>query len=159
MRRTYAQVKPRKNTFVTVSGTAWLYPEADINVALSTTTRKHTYDGDSIICPTLSDLIGLYTDIFNQTAITQPIGNTGFSLGPGTLLEDFGRELRFRLTDGSVVIVWRLVKQLTPQGSATVIPVDGNSPNGTIGYTTTFSSFGNAGFSIGLDEAMVVRVG
>ena len=163
MRRTYSQIKPRINNFVTVLGTAWLYPEADITAALATTTYKYTYDGNIITCPTLSDIIGVYTDIFNKTAISQPIGtNVGYSLGPGTLLEDMGREIRFCLTGGQVVIVWRLVKQLTPQGGSTVIPVPANSPNNTIGYITTFCSYGsgtNGGFSIGLDDVMVVRTG
>jgi hypothetical protein len=46
------------------------------------------------------------------------------------------------------MIVWRLVKQLTPQKPATVIPVPGNStPNETIGYITTFISYGRAALS------------
>lgn len=163
MRRTYSQIKPRINNFVTVLGTAWLYPEADITAALATTSYKYTYDGSLITCPTLPDMIGLYYDIYAQTAISQPIGsNVGFSLGPGTLLEDMGREIRFCLTGGELIVIWRLVKQLTPQEPSTVIPVPANSPNNTIGYITTFCSYGsgaNGGWSIGLDDVMVVRTG
>jgi hypothetical protein len=162
MRRTYSQIKPRINNFVTVLSTAWLYPEVDITAALATTTYKYTYDGNIITCPTMNDLIGVYVDIYNKTAISQPIGNEGYTLGVGTLLEDMGREIRFCLTGGQVVIVWRLVKQLTPQGASTVIPVPGNSPNNTIGYITTFCSYGNGtngGFSVGLDDVMVVSTG
>ena len=162
MRRTYSQIKPRINNFVTVLNTAWLYPEVDITAALATTTYKYTYDGSLITCPTMNDLIGVYVDIYNKTTISQPIGNVGYSIGVGTLLEDMGNEIRFCLTGGQVVIVWRLVKQLTPQGASTVIPVPGNSPNNTIGYITTFCSYGsgtNGGYSVGLDDVMVVRTG
>ena len=163
MRHNYSQIKPYTTNFVSVVDTAWLYPEADVEAGLATTTYRYTYNGDTITCPTLADIIGVYVDIYNKTAISQPNGsNPGFTIGVGTLLEDMGRELRFSLPNGEVVVVWRLVKQLTPQGSATVIPVPGDSPNGTIGYVTTFCSYGSGttgGYSVGLDDVMVVRVG
>jgi len=162
MRRAYSQIKPRANTFITVLDTAWLYPEADVTAALKTTTYKYKYVGNIITCPTLDDIIGVYEDIFNRTTVTQPVGNVGYTLGAGTLLEDMGREIQFCLTNGEVVVIWRLVKQLTPQSPATVIASPGNSPNGTIGFVTTFCSYGdgtNGGYSVGLDDVMVVRLG
>ena len=162
MRRTYSEIKPRKNNFITVLNTAWLYPEADVKAGLASTTYKHVYDGKLIVCPTLADIIGVYTDIYNKTVISQPVGNMGFTLGVGTFLEDMGHEIRFCLTGGQVVVVWNLVKQLTPQSPSTVIPNPGNSPNQTIGYTTTFCSYGNGtggGYAIGLVDVMVVRTG
>jgi hypothetical protein len=161
MIRGYSQIKPRKNNFITILDTAWLYPPIYVKSGLASTTFKYVYNGDLIICPTLTDLIGVYTDIFNKTAIVQPSGNPGFSLGAGTLLEDMGDEIRFCLTGGQVVIVWRLVKQLTLQ-SVSVIPVAGNSPNETIGDVTTFCSYGNGtggGYVSGLDDVQVVRLG
>jgi hypothetical protein len=158
MRRTYSQIKPRKNNFRTILNTAWLYPEADIKAALATTTFSHTYDGTIITCPTLSDIIGVYTDIYNKTTVSQPLGNVGYSVGAGTLLEDMGHEIRFCLSGGQVVVIWRLVKQLTPQNPFTVLPVRGDSPNGTIGYVTTFCSYGN-GYAVGLDDVMIIRTG
>ena len=165
MRRTYSQVKARKDNFITVSGTAWLYPEADVQAALATTTHPYKYDGDFITCPTLNDIIGVYADIYARTTISQPIGVTdkGYTMGVGTLLEDHGRELRFRLSGGEVVIVWRLVKQLSPQDPSVITTASpGRSPNNTIGYVTTFCSYGsgpNGGWSVGLDDVMVLRVG
>jgi hypothetical protein len=150
MKRSYSQIKPRRTTYVTVINTTWLYPEINITRALATTTYKYTYDGDFITCPDIASIAGIYDDIFNSTAISQPINNAGYSLGVGTLLEDQGKELRFRLTSGQVIIVWRLVKQLTPQTPApgNIIPVPGNStPNETIGYITTFLSYGRAALS------------
>jgi len=147
MRRNYSQIKPRHTNFVTVIDTTWLYPEVNIAAALATTTYKYTYDGDFITCPDIASIAGIYGDIFNSTAVSQPTPNIGYSLGVGTLLENLGKDLRFRLTSGQVIIVWRLVKQLTPQKPASVIPSAGNSPNGTIGFVTTYLSYGTAALS------------
>jgi len=160
MRRTYSQIKQEKSQFVTVLDTAWLYPENDVTVALANTTYRYTFDGDFISCPNLTNLVGVYGDIFNRTAVSQPTGNVGFSLGVGTLLEDMGKELQFKLDGGKTVITWRLVRQLTPQKDSPVLSSAGNSPNGTIGYVTTFLSFGNLppAYNI-LDEVLVVQLG
>jgi len=161
MGRVYAQKKARSSNYITTGNTAWLYPEADVVFALGTTAYKYVYDGDFITCPTMADLIGVYTDIYGRTTITQPIGNEGFTLGVGTLLEDMGKELRFRLEDGLVVIVWRLVKQLTPPRPIFVIPNPGNSPNETVGFVTSFCSFGSGpggGYDVGMDDVMILRV-
>jgi hypothetical protein len=162
MRRKYSQIKPRRTNFVTVIDTVWLYPEINITRALSTTTSKYTYDGDFITCPDIQNIADVYSAIFSSTAVSQPLGNDGYSLGVGTLLEDLGKELRFRLTNGNVIIVWTLVKQLTPQSPATVIPVPGNSPNETIGYVPTFFSYGRAALSPypgAFDDVNVVTTG
>lgn len=151
MKRTYSQIKPRRENFVTVLNTTWLYPEIDITRALATTTSKYTYDGDFITCPDIANIAGVYNAIFESTVISLAqdpnTTNVGYSLGVGTLLENMGKELRFRLSSGQVIIVWRLVKQLTPQKPATVIPVPGDSPKEAIGYVTTFLSYGRATLS------------
>ena len=151
MRRTYSQIQPRRNNFITVINTVWLYPEINITRALATTTYKYTYDGDFITCPDIATIAGIYDAIFNSTVISlgqDPLTtNVGYSLGVGTLLEDQGKELRFRLTTGQVIIVWRLVKQLTRQKPAYIIPVPGDSPDGAIGYVPTFFSYGRAALS------------
>lgn len=151
MRRAYSQIQPRQKNFVTVINTTWLYPEVNLAAALATTTNKHTYDGDFITCPDIASIAGVYNDIFNSTVISlaqDPLTtNVGYSIGVGTLLEDLGKELRFRLTNGNVVIVWRLVRQLTPQKPATVIPVPGDSPDNAIGFVTTYFSYGRATLS------------
>ena len=163
MRRTYSQIKPRRENFVTVINTVWLYPEINITRALATTTSKYTYDGDFITCPDIENIAGVYSAIFNSTAESQPVGsNPGYTLGVGSLLEDLGKELRFRLTSGQVIIVWRLVRLLTPQSGATVIPTPGNSPNEIIGFTTTFISYGRAAltpYPAIFDDVNIVRSG
>jgi len=163
MRRNYSQIKPSKNFFVTVLNTVWLYPESDITIALANSSNSFVYDGDFISCPDLANFIGVYSDIFNQTAISQPVGNTGFSIGVGSLLEDLGKEIRFTLQNGELLVIWRLVRQLTPQIPSSIIPSPGNSPNGTIGYVTTFLSYGtvpSSGPTTGvLDDVLVLQVG
>ena len=160
MMRTYSQIKTRKNNFITILDTAYLYPEVYIKAGLAATTYKYTYDGEFITCPTLSDINGVYAAIYQKTYDAQPVGNYGFSLGVGTLLEDIGDEIRFRLTSGQVIIVWRLVKQITPQKNQYMLNGQaGNSPGETIGYVTTFCSYGNGVGYMGLDDVVVVRVG
>lgn len=163
MRRSYSQIKQEKGQFITIENTAWLYPESDITKALENTNYKYVFDGDFISCPNLTNLIGVYRDIFYQTAVSAPIGNVGFSLGVGTLLEDMGKEIRFKLDGGGTVLTWRLVRQITPQVPVYIIPNPGNSPNGTIGYITTFLSYGiipssNPAYDI-LDEVRVLQIG
>jgi len=160
--RKYSQVKTRQNLFITVGNTNWLYPIADVNTGLAKSINTYKYDGDFITCPNLTTLIAVYNDIYNQTTVTQPVGNVGYSIGVGTLLEDMGKELRFRLTSGEIIVIWRLVKQLTPQSPATVILNPGNSPNLTVGYITTFVSYGNGtngGYANNLDDVQVLRLG
>jgi len=156
----FAQISSRSKYFRTVFDTVWLYPTADIQRGLAATTYKYTFNGDVITCPDMTNLTGVYNDIYAQTAISQPVPNQGFSLGVGTFLADLGSEIRFALEGGAIVILWRLVKQISPQTTPPVA-VPGNSPNGTIGYVTTFVSMGNraAITEVGLDAAYVVRTG
>lgn len=69
MPRSYAQISRRTKNFLTIINTVWLYPTADITAALATTTYSYTFNGDVITCPDMTNLIGVYTDIYNQTAI------------------------------------------------------------------------------------------
>jgi hypothetical protein len=147
--------------FLVNEGTGWLYPMADIQRALKVTLQPYTFDGTNIVCPTMTALKALYYDIFYTTTLSQPIGNLGFSLGKGTFLEDLGKTITFQLQGGRVVVIWRLVRQVTPQNIQS-IPDPGNSLDNTIGYITTFVSYGNGpdgGYYNDLDDVVVVRVG
>jgi hypothetical protein len=124
----------------TVKNTVYLYPMADIQRALETTTQPYTFDGTNIVCANMTILENLYADVFAATAQSQPVGNVGFSLGVGTFLEDFRQTIYWKLSGGATVIRWQLVKQLTPQTSDQ-IPVPGNSPPDTVGYVTVFTAF------------------
>ena len=124
--------------------TVWLYPLSDIETALSLTQIPHTFDGVHLVCPTLANLDGICTAIWVQTAGTAPnapFGNgQGFTLTVGTILRDLGRSIFLSVGDtASRVIEWRLAQQLTPQSA---LPSSGNSPPGTIGFITVWSSFG-----------------
>lgn len=138
-----------------------MYPKADIEAAFASTVYRYTFDGTNVICPSLTDLIGVYNDIYVKTTISQPVGNTGFSCHNGTLLEDMGEDMQFMLSDGEIITKWRLVRQITPQVNPP-LPIPGNSPNGTVGFVTTFCSYGtNAWSATGnvLDVPSVIRVG
>lgn len=143
----------------TIINTAWLYPISDVTAALATTTYPHTFDGDNIVVPNMAAFIGLYTDIYTQTAISQPaVNNPGYTIGVGTMLEDLGQEIRFILTSGQIIMLWRNVRQLTPQ-TTSFIPSPGNSPPDSIGFITTFASYGNNPPSADVDIVQLVRIG
>jgi hypothetical protein len=136
----------------------WLYPIADINAALATTTHQYTFDGTNLVCPDYANLRGIYYDIFAQTAISQPLGNLGYTLGVGTMLEDMGQEI-FLKVGLQTWIHWRNVRQLTPQTNA-YIPNPGDSPPDTIGYTVVWASYGLKNPDpIVFDQAYVARLG
>jgi hypothetical protein len=139
----------------TIRDTVWLYPKADIQRGLAATTYTHTFDGTNIVCPDMAQLRGVYGDIFNQTIISQPLGNPGYSLGVGTILEDMNNTITWQLSGGHIVIRWQLVKQLIPQ---TQLPVSGSSPVDTVGYITTFTAF-TPGPDPVFDAPYVVRIG
>jgi hypothetical protein len=124
--------------FMTVKDTVWLYPMLDIRRALDSTAITHTFDGTNIVCPDLPTMRSLYAEIFAATAVSQPVGNTGFSLGVGTLLEELHDTIYWKTESGHTVIIWKLVKQITPQSQ---LPSSGSSPVNTVGYMTTFTSF------------------
>ena len=158
MSRSYSQIPSRLKYLKTVIATTWLYPMEYVKAALAITTLPYTFDGTNIVCPDISGIISLYSEIFDQTAIAQSTGNTGFSLGVGTMLEDMGGELFFRLPNGNMVIHWRNVRQLTPQVAGN-IPVPGDSPPDTIGFVTVAASYGNILPSTVFELPVVVRTG
>jgi hypothetical protein len=148
----------RTRGYRTVGNTVYLYPEADIQRALASTSVPFSDDGVNITVANLTDLTTLYSNIFAQTIISQPVGNTGFSCGVGTLLEDLGKDRQFLFSDGQVVIKWRLVRQLSPQTNPPVA-IPGDSPVNTIGYVTTFCALGPPPLGQVFDPAYVVRMG
>jgi hypothetical protein len=157
--RDIAQIAPRIGYWLTVINTVFLYPKSDIEKGLATTEFVYTLTGNNIVCPDMINLKGVYNDIVLQTINSQPIGNAGYSLGVGTMLQDYGEELNFMLASGEIVVQWRLAKQMTPQLPEHVIPVPGNSPANTVGYVTVFCSYGKNAPGEGLDPAFIVRTG
>jgi hypothetical protein len=81
----------------------------------------------------------VYDEIFAQTAISQPLGNLGYSLGVGTELQNYYTLLYFKLiTTDELIVTWNLTQQLTDQST---LPVSGDSPNYTIGYLTRYENW------------------
>jgi hypothetical protein len=151
---------PRAEFYRTVTDTVYLYPIADINTALRVTQQPYKRVGNVIIVPNLTVLDLLCYDIWYVTSQSNPDpGNPsagGYSVGRYTSLQDMGQELVFQLNNGSTVLIWRNVLQLSPQST---LPVGnrGNSKDGTIGYVPVFTAFG--GVSSNIDAARVVRTG
>jgi hypothetical protein len=138
---TQKQINANRGFYRTTVNTTWLYPDINIKAALATTTYKYTFDGTFITCPDMANLQGVYNDIFINTAISQPLGNDGYSLGVGTFCQDFGKTIYWQLSNGITIIKWQLVKQITPQSMA-YIPSPGNSVDNTVGYITTYNIVG-----------------
>lgn len=141
--RQLKQIQPEIGYYITIIDTVFLYPNADINAALANTSIPYTFDGTNLVCQTTDDLVAIYLEIYNQTAISQPIGNQGYSIGVQSFLQDFGKNLYFKLPDGTVFVQWRLVQLVTPQTKApnNVIPVPGDCPPDVVGYVTVYTSF------------------
>ena len=156
--RSYSQIPSRIKYLRTIINTVWLYPIADIKAALATTYHQYTFDGTNLVCPDYTNLRGIYFDIFSKTALSNPGSNPGYTLGTGTMLEDMGQEI-FLKVGSQTWIHWRNVRQLTRQNIAN-IPSPGGSPQGTIGYTVVWASYGkkNPDQTV-FDQAYVARLG
>jgi hypothetical protein len=139
--RAFSQLNPNYNYYRTFVNTVWLYPQSDIAIAMASTTYTFTFDGTFIICPDMTNLLGLYNEIYLQTAISQPIGNPGFTLGVGTFCQNFGKTIIWQAPNGNTVLKWQLVQQITPQ-TTDYIPAPGSSPDNTVGYLTTYNPIG-----------------
>lgn len=138
--------------------TTYLYPKDDILRGLQATTVPYTFDETNIVCSSLDAISSLYYDIYYQTTISQPVGNVGFSCNAGTLLEDMGENMQFVLSNGTVVVKWRLVKQITPQVNPP-LSSPGDSPVGTVGFVTVFNAYGINISGTNLDFPSVIRTG
>lgn len=123
--------------YISILNTIWIYPQYDLDVAISNAkggspSIPFVQTENSLSFPTLNDLELFYEVLFLQTEVSQPIGNTGFSLGVGTILRA-KRNSRFylKLDSGITVAEWTLMTQITNQSD---LPVGGNSPDGTVGW-------------------------
>ncbi len=125
-------------SFQTITNTNWLYPPSDIDIALLNTTTPFTQVDNVLYFESIADMGTVYDEIFEQTAISQPIDNQGYSLGVGTILLDLYTELFFKLDTEELIVTWRLTKQLTNQAD---LPTPGESPDGTIGYLTVYENW------------------
>jgi hypothetical protein len=141
-----------KNFFITTTNTVWLYPIADTEYALAGTTHSYTRNGNDIICQDQATLIAIYLEIYARTSVTQPVGNEGYTLGVGTIVRDLKQELNFKINN-QLMVTWRLVEQITSQSD---VPVGGNSPDGTIGYTTLIENWPDPLPDSGLDLALLI---
>lgn len=131
--------------------TAWIYPQSDLDTTVSNINSNNllgtqsfgfTYseinftkvDDYNYTFPTLDDAINFYLEMFTQTSVTQPSGNSGFSLGVGTILRSRRNpKLVFKLESGITIVEFLLMTQITSQ-STLPVGVGGNSPDGTIGW-------------------------
>lgn len=122
----------------TIINTIWIYPKSDLQIAIQNTSVQFTIDNNNFIFSNLNDLIDFYGEVYNRTTISQPIGNQGFSLGVGTILQGTRDRIFWRLSSGIIVIEWLLMNQITNQSD---LPSGGNSPDGTVGYGVIYNDY------------------
>lgn len=135
----------------TVIDTVWIYPVDDLNSAISAFQAGENplvQSGDRLIFTDIEHLYSFYSSVYEATAVSQPVGNVGYSLGVGTVLEDLGVTIHFDLESGLRVASWRLVRQITSQAD---VLVGGDSPDGTIGFLTIYSDWDEDGVQDPLD--------
>jgi hypothetical protein len=122
--------------YITIVDTIWIYPQVDVDLAFEEFSLTHTVvkNNNNYEFETLQDIIDFYELTYNKTTLSQPIGNVGYSLGVGTILESRRSEINL-ITNGITVVKWLLLQQLTNQSE---LPSGGDSPDGTIGYGAVY---------------------
>lgn len=125
--------------WITVYDTNWLYPVSNINAVIE---ENEIEAAKTLVFENMTDLYSFYEDVFNSSAISQPVGNVGYSIGVGTKLRDLGVTINLDLKSGLRVITWRLVEQLTSQND---VASGGDSPDGTIGFVVIYCDWDNNG--------------
>jgi hypothetical protein len=129
--------------------TAWIYPQIDLdntvnniesNNLIGTVSWGQTYstinftkiDDFNYEFPTIDDVINFYSEMFFQSAVSQPIGNVGYSIAVNTILRARrNSRLYFKLQSGVTIVEMTLMTQITSQS---VLPSGGNSPDNTVGW-------------------------
>lgn len=130
--------------------TIWLYPQSDINTHLGTyqitgntyqtiglsPSYTFTKEGNIYSFSDVLDIVHFFESVYNVTAVSQPIGNAGYSCGVGTrTVARRADRLILQLNSGFKVVEWALMRQLTDQAD---LPSGGNSPQGTIGWANIY---------------------
>jgi hypothetical protein len=126
----------------TATDTAYLYPKSDLADALALTNVEYTKEGNRYIFANLVELDLFYYDVWYRTSISQPVNNKSYSLAVNTELRGSFDQVHLDLANGTRIITWQLMTQLTSQSS---LPVGGDSPDGTIGYGAVYSDVNGDG--------------
>lgn len=143
--------------WITYENTAWIYPQSDLDQAvinmtpgLSPSGLLGTYSVDftkvddyTFEFPTIEDVVNFYVEMFLQSAVSQPIGNVGYSLAVNTVLRARNYpKLTFRLTSGLVIVQFLLMTQITRQAD---LPSGGDSVDGTVGWGAVYLDWNGDG--------------
>jgi len=138
----YDDIVSYVDKWITHTDTMWLYPVYDVNLAIEAEGIQPKDKGRRMVFQDMASLYEFYGQVFMRTAVSQPVGNVGYSMGVGTRLKDLGVTVTWHLVSGLKVVTWRLVEQLTGQED---LPSGGDSPLGTIGFVTIYADWNNDG--------------
>ena len=135
--------------WITVTDTAYLYPIQDIETVVAATGIEFERTGNRFVFQSLEDLVSFYYAVYQQTALSQPDGNTGYTMGVGTRLTGSSDEIYLDLANGVRVIVWQLMTMVTPQWE---LEVGGSAPDGAHGYGAVYCDLDADGVPGTIDE-------
>lgn len=137
--------------YISQTNTIWLYPQADLDAHISTyIVSGNTYqtapglspsviftrNGNVFSFATVAEIVTFFGEVYTLTTVSQPVGNQGFSCGVGTRTRARRQDkLILQLNSGVKIVEWALMTQLTSQSS---LPVGGNSPDGTVGWSNIY---------------------
>jgi hypothetical protein len=137
--------------YISEINTIWLYPQADLDAHISTyIVSGNTYQTSPGLSPsvtftrngnifsfaTVAEIVTFFDGVYLVTEVSQPVGNQGFSCGVGTRTRSRRQDkLILQLNSGLKIVEWALMTQLTSQSS---LPVGGNSPDGTVGWSNIY---------------------
>lgn len=123
-----------------------IYPMVDIKKSLSAVSVKYTFDDNMLIANSFNDLQTIYTEMVNQTL------SANYSIAVGSILQDMGHYLYFKVPNGNTYIKMRLVKLIKMGSSGANCPLD------TVGYANVWTSYGDLAITY-TDPVRIVRVG
>lgn len=147
--------------YISAIDTNWIYPKVDLQYVIDTApglspSIPFTYTGNVLSFPTLNDLVLFYSEVYLRTEVSQPVGNVGFSLGVGTVMNaKMNDKIIWKLDSGITVVEWVLMYQITSQST---LPSGGNSPDGTVGYGTIYCDWNLDGVQDATNLAAAISI-
>ena len=159
--RSPAQIPARSGLLLT-GATVWIYPRSNILAGLAAWGRNYTFDGTVVTATTMVDVAEICYAIWYSTkqevdallGLTPQDNGDGYDVGNGSLLQEMGDEIHFKLPGGPTVLIWRQIRSLTSQSNPSY-----HTPVGTVGFIPVFVAQGNTAVYSEIDPVRVTRLG
>lgn len=142
----FKQIPSNNGFYAVIRDTLYIYPMADIKRALSNVSVQYTFDDNMLIANSFNDLQTIYTEMVNQTL------SANYSIAVGSILQDMGHYIYFKVPNGTTYIKMRRVKLLK------MGPGGANCPLDTVGYANVWTTYGDLATTY-TDPVRLVRLG